>query len=203
MMGWRRLWKHGAWRQLPIKLPQNQQQRFAPQGLFSRCFSTLQRQVCDNLGRRSEHDSLECDSSDSPDPPIFCETFRRAMGALTALLLPFRSLFATAAFSATSLTQSCLRVSESWNLFCLDPTKWHASLLMVGHEVLLPHPLYTGLQNKHFRGTLVRHGVGMYMTSSSTPEPSHGTDAASVPDFLTGTQYRTRKLISKAFVRTT
>ena len=99
-----------------------------------------------------------------PYLPFCRETFRRATGALTALPWPFRSFFASAAFSAsiTPKLSSNLTVLGSVllkaQIVAFPPsTRWDMEYFYT------PTP-HTGSQNKHFRGTLVQHGaVYMYV----------------------------------------
>ena len=131
----------------------------------------LLRQVYDNLGRPSQCDSSECDSSDSSDPPFCwetlrrtmgaltrllfcCGTFRRAAGALIALTLPFRSFLATAVFFGLAYVKAAF---ESHSLgICLQSQRSVMPPFYVADMEYFPS---TGLKNKHFRGTLVQHGV--------------------------------------------
>ena len=149
-MGWRRLWKYNAWRQLPPSCLKTKTKTLLLKRLLLACFSMLLRQVYDNLGRSSDCDSSECDSSASSDPSFCCETLlQRAPGALTALPLPFRRFFATAAISAsmTSKPSSNLTVLAS----VLLRTNEVACLPFTGWDMEYFHTLPTELHNKHFR----------------------------------------------------
>ena len=150
MMSWRRLWKYDAWRQLPpnilllkrLLLPLN-----------ARAASLRQPWVIIWVCLSSE-----CDSSDSPDPPLCCDSLlRRATGALTALPMPFRSFVATVAFSASltpqlssnrSLGICFLRANE---VTCLPSMWWDMEFF---------HTHFTLVQGcKISTGTLVKHDV--------------------------------------------